>query len=93
MHPKANGFDGENRGSNDDGTAVLLATATCPTGSVALGGGGRIATAVAPAKVAFVRSSYPSSTTQWTVEAVVIRPLNRDETVTATAYVLCSVGH
>jgi len=73
------------------GTVVGPATASCPAGTVVLGGGADVT--VAPAGQdgrAATRSSYPSSASQWTAVGTVIQNINGGRRVTVTPYVLCS---
>jgi hypothetical protein len=69
------------------GTVTGAATATCAAGKVLLGGGALI-TGTGTA-VAAIYSSYPSSTTVWTAQAVVTSS-GLSGTVTVQAYALCS---
>jgi hypothetical protein len=71
---------------------LVTATATCPSGKVAFGGGGQITVSSGLAN-AFVsmRSSYPSAADTWTVVAVVTVALPALTTTTVTPYVLCSL--
>ena len=70
----------------------MTATASCASGKVALGGGGRItvSSGLADARVS-LRSSYPSATATWTAVAVVTVALPLLTTTTVTPYVLCSL--
>lgn len=71
---------------------LVTATATCPLGKVAIGGGGLITTTVSQKERAQLQSSYPSATDTWTVIGVVaINALSTGNTMTVTAYVLCSL--
>jgi hypothetical protein len=68
--------------------ASATATAACPDGTVLLGGGAEVAH---PHDVITVLdSSFPSSTTVWTATAVALL-LARHDSVTVTAYALCSL--
>jgi hypothetical protein len=71
------------------GTTVT-ATATCASGKVALGGGGRATTTAGPLTIMSIQSSYPSATDTWTVIGQVGVTLILGNTMTVTAYVLCS---
>jgi hypothetical protein len=71
---------------------LVTATATCPAGTVLLGGGASVTTTQAQKERAQLVSSYPSSTTTWTAIGVVaIGNLNGGNTMTVTAYALCSL--
>ena len=73
------------------GTTVT-ATASCPAGRVLLGGGAQVTNTQAP-DMAVMSQSFPSSTSptgQWTVVGVVIKNMNAGNTMTVTAYALCS---
>jgi hypothetical protein len=65
------------------------ATATCPSGKVLLGGGGRVTASGQRANVQLAES-YPTSTTTWTVIANVTSNMTSSNTVSVTAYVVCS---
>lgn len=83
---------------------VLSATASCPTGQVLLGGGGRIsmkdqsapstpASAPSPttsAKQVELRDSYPLGTQAWRVTGVVTGTLPANEQVVLQPYALCA---
>lgn len=70
----------------------MTATASCPSGKVALGGGGLVTTTAAQKERAQLVGSYPSSTSVWTATGVVaIAALGGGQTMTVTAYVLCSL--
>jgi hypothetical protein len=73
---------------------ALTATATCPSGATIVGGGvrGREQSAGGGPETGgdiYISGSYPSSSTTWTVEAE-LRPTNSGETLTLTAYAICS---
>jgi hypothetical protein len=70
---------------------LITATVACAGTSVILGGGARVTVSFAgqDGRVS-LRSSYPSSATQWTAVAVVGVGLGGGRTVTVTPYVLCS---
>jgi hypothetical protein len=77
--------------ANPAADSIVAATATCAVGKVALGGGGWITiTASAQNNKVAMRSTYPSATNVWTVEAVVTGNITGSNTVTVTPYVLCS---
>jgi Collagen triple helix repeat (20 copies) len=71
---------------------ILTATATCASGKVALGGGGRVTTTAAQKERALLVASYPTAADTWTVSGVVgISALGGGQTMTVTAYALCSL--
>jgi hypothetical protein len=70
---------------------TVTATATCPAGKVALGGGAQVTTTAAQKERALLTASYPSAVGTWTAVGVVgIAALGAGQTMTVTAYVLCS---
>lgn len=71
---------------------LITATATCPVGKVLLGGGARITTTATQKDRAELVSSYPSAADTWTAIGVVaIAALPATQTMTVTAYALCSL--
>jgi hypothetical protein len=71
---------------------LVTATATCPAGKVVLGGGATITTTAAQKDRAVLVTSYPSATNIWTAIGVVADAnLGPNQTMTVTAYVLCSL--
>jgi Collagen triple helix repeat (20 copies) len=69
----------------------LTATASCPAGKVVLGGGGLATTTSAQKERVHLTASYPTSTTTWSATGIVgIAALGAGQTMTVTAYVLCS---
>jgi hypothetical protein len=64
---------------------LVTATATCTGGKLALGGGATISTSSGSAQAA-IRTSYPSSSTVWTV---IGERLSGSGTITVTTYVVC----
>jgi hypothetical protein len=69
---------------------VLEAKAACPAGRVLLSGGAEVSASSTQAdRKVVLRSSFPSSTTEWQTVAVVIRPLGAGVTMTMKPYVLC----
>jgi hypothetical protein len=71
---------------------VITATATCPAGKVLLGGGALVTTTAAQKERALLIASYPSAAGTWTSQGVVaIAALGVGQTMTATAYALCSL--
>ena len=71
---------------------LTTATATCPAGKVVLGGGAQITTTSASKERAQLVTSYPSAANTWTAIGVVaIGNLGAGQTMTVTAYALCSL--
>jgi hypothetical protein len=71
---------------------VVTATVTCPAGKVLLGGGAYITTTATQKSRALLASSYASSATTWTATGVVATgALGTGNTMTVTAYALCSL--
>jgi hypothetical protein len=68
----------------------ITATVTCPAGKVLLGGGGATSNGDADGKTALT-GSYPSNTTTWVVQGVVITTLNSGARMYAYAYAFCSL--
>jgi Collagen triple helix repeat (20 copies) len=72
--------------------SLLTATASCPAGTVVLGGGGVVTTTSAQKERVHLTASYPTSTTTWSATGVVgIAALGAGQTMTVTAFVLCSL--
>jgi hypothetical protein len=64
----------------------------CPGGTVVLGGGALVTTNAAQKERALLISSYPSAADTWTAEGVVaIAALGAGNTMSVTAYALCSL--
>jgi hypothetical protein len=71
---------------------LVTATATCPGSAVVLGGGASVTTTQPQRERAQLVSSYPSAAGTWTAVAVVaIGNITAGNTMTVTAYVLCSL--
>jgi hypothetical protein len=73
-------------------STIVTATAVCPSGKVALGGGANVTTTATQKERAQLVGSYPSATDTWTgVGVVAIAALGTTNTMTVTAWVLCSL--
>jgi hypothetical protein len=70
---------------------LVPATADCPATKVLLGGGGHITTNFVQKERVVLVSSHPSSTTTWTAIAVVTASLGNGNSLTITAYAICSL--
>ncbi len=70
------------------GTSVT-ATASCPHGEFALGGGAQVSAPGLSNKSVTLRSSYPTSTNGWRAVGSLIAPLGTGEQMTVRPYVLC----
>jgi trimeric autotransporter adhesin len=68
---------------------TATATASCTGGKVLLGGGAQVTNTKSPEE-SVITQSYPSSTTAWTAVGVVTANLNGANTMTVTAWVVCS---
>jgi Collagen triple helix repeat (20 copies) len=68
---------------------VVTATATCPPGQFALGGGAQVSAPGVASQSVVLRSSYPTSTNGWRAAGSVIAPLGGEEQMTVRPYVLC----
>jgi hypothetical protein len=73
------------------GTTVT-ATATCPQGDIALGGGAQVSAPGTSNKNVALRSSYPSTNNGWRAVGSVLGPLGTGEQMTVRPYVLCGKG-
>jgi hypothetical protein len=71
--------------------SIWTATASCPAGKVALGGGGLVTTTVANKARVGLHGSYPSAVSSWTAVGVVTGGLGGSGTITVQAWVLCSL--
>ncbi len=70
----------------------VTATATCPAEKVLLGGGARVTTTQPQTERAQLVQSYPSAVNTWTAVGVVaIGNITAANTMTVTAYALCSL--
>jgi hypothetical protein len=70
---------------------LVPATVDCPPTTVLLGGGAHITTDFDQKERVVLVSSYPSSTTTWTAIAVLTANLGNNNSLTVTAYALCSL--
>jgi len=70
------------------GTAVT-ASATCPRGEFALGGGAQVSAPGLASKSVALRSSYPTTSNGWRAVGSVIAPLGTGQQMTVRPYVLC----
>ena len=80
--------------TNNDAIAgtTFSDTASCPPGSVLLGGGGRLsASDMAQIGKLSLFESYPSSHDTWTVTGTVVIGLSDEATAQAIAYAICSL--
>lgn len=68
--------------------AQATATATCPSGTMLLGGGVQVEHS--SDVITVLQSSYPSSATEWSATAQALL-LPRHDGMTVTAYALCSL--
>ncbi|HUF02319.1 MAG TPA: hypothetical protein VMN35_07835 [Gaiellaceae bacterium] len=70
---------------------TITATATCPAGTVVLGGGALVTTTATQTERAQLVASYPSAADTWSAAGVVaISALGGGKTMSVTAYALCS---
>jgi hypothetical protein len=70
--------------------AVLVAKTSCPSGKVLLGGGAQVsAPGVQADRNVELRSSFPSSATEWQTVAIVNGPLGASSSMSMKPYVLC----
>jgi hypothetical protein len=71
---------------------TITATASCPAGKVLLGGGGMVTTTATQKERVHLTASFPTSMTTWSVTGVVgIAALGSGNTMTVTAWALCSL--
>lgn len=69
---------------------VLVAKTTCPTGKILLSGGAQVsAPGVQADRDVELRSSFPSSTTEWQTVAIVTGSLGTGVVMTMRPYVVC----
>ena len=69
--------------------STVTASATCPQGEVALGGGAQVTASGTSAKDVVLRSSFPTSTNGWRATGSVIAPLGSTDQMSVRPYVLC----
>lgn len=78
--------------ANAGRNTTITATASCPAGKVLLGGGGTVTTTVAQKERVHMTGSSPTTTTTWSVIGVVgIGALGSGQTMTVTAWAICSL--
>lgn len=78
--------------ANAPRNTIVTATASCPAGKTALGGGAYVTTTATQKERAQLLGSYPTAVDTWTgVGVVAISALGGRNTMTVTAYVLCSL--
>ena len=63
---------------------------SCPVGKILLGGGAQVTTTAAQSSRVALASSYPSGAAQWTAVGVTNAALGAGNTMTVTAYVICT---
>jgi hypothetical protein len=83
-----------NQASTSNGAQLdttLTVTATCPAGTVLLGGGARVANSDAthPARVGII-SSEPTGASSWQAIGVVTTGLGQSNAMTVTAFAVCT---
>ena len=72
--------------------AALAATTSCPAGKVLLNGGAQVsAPGVQADRAVELRSSFPTSATQWQTVAIVTGTLGAGVSMTMKPYVVCGV--
>jgi ABC-type branched-subunit amino acid transport system permease subunit len=72
---------------------TITATASCPGGQVAIGGGGTIAGSVTGAVTVVISQSFRSASDTWTVIYQVAGPFGADtgaSTAAVTAHAICT---
>ena len=69
--------------------SAVTATATCPQGEFALGGGAQVSAPGTSAKDVALRSSFPTNANGWRATGSVLAPLGVGEQMTVRPYVLC----
>ncbi len=68
----------------------MTVTVNCPAGKVLLGGGAQVTTTASQSSRAVLTSSYPSGAAQWTAVATTSAALGSGNTMTVSAYVICT---
>ena len=76
--------------ANAAANTLITASVSCPAGKVLLGGGAQITTTAAQKSRAVLVSSYPSGATAWTAIGVAAAALGAGQTMTVTAFVVCT---
>jgi hypothetical protein len=69
---------------------LTTASVSCPAGTVLLGGGAEITTTAAQKNRAELVSSYPSAADTWTAIGVANANLGAGNTMSVTAYAVCT---
>ncbi len=69
---------------------LTTATVSCPAGKILLSGGGEVTTTASQSSRAILASSYPSGTAAWTAVGVSNAALGSGNTMTVTAYAVCT---
>ncbi|MBM2822483.1 MAG: hypothetical protein HW413_1229, partial [Thermoleophilia bacterium] len=78
--------------ANAPRNTTVTATASCPVGKVLLGGGALVTTTATQKERAQLVASYPTAVGMWTAVGVVsLAALGGGQTMTVTAYALCSL--
>ena len=70
---------------------LTTASVSCPAGTILLGGGAQVTTTAAQKSRAVLVASYPSGATTWTATSVAAVALGAGNTMTVTAYIVCTV--
>ena len=73
--------------ANNEYTSTVV---NCPAGKTLLGGGAKVTTTATQLSRAVLVSSYPSGAAQWTAVGVTSAALGAGNTMTVTAYVICT---
>ena len=70
--------------------SLTTVTVSCPVGKTLLSGGGQVTTTASQSSRAILASSYPSGAAQWTAVGVTNAALGAGNTMTVTAYAVCT---